>query len=57
MLLGVGGITKVARDAPGLTKIAKVQRTMDTASAAKFGKVFKSNFHELQPVMKFCKWS
>ena len=57
MLLGVGGIAKVTRDAPGLAKVAKVQKTMEASSAAKFGKVFKSNFDELQPVMKFCKWS
>lgn len=57
MLVGVGGITKVSRDAPGLTKVADVQRTMDAAAVGKFGSIFKSNYDKLQPVMKFCKWA
>lgn len=57
LLVGAGTIAKVARDAPGLAKVAKLQRGMDSASVAKLGGVFKNGVDELNPIMKVCKWS
>ena len=55
MLIGVGAITKVPRDAPGLTEVATLARSISPDMAANFGAIFKHNFDDLQTTMKFCK--
>ncbi|KAK3690963.1 Glucan endo-1,3-alpha-glucosidase agn1 [Vermiconidia calcicola] len=54
MLIGVGATTKVPRDAPGLTEVATLARSISPDMAANFGAIFKHNFDDLQTTMKFC---
>ena len=56
MLIGVGAISKVSRDAPGLSKVARVAKSMSPDMVKNFGAIFKNNVDDLQTTMKFCKY-
>ena len=56
MLVGVSSIAKTTRDAPGLTKVATLAKSMSPDMIRSFGPVFKGGFDDLQTTMKFCRY-
>lgn len=55
MLLGVGSIAKVSRDASGIGSIAKIRNAMKTEDIASLGKLFEYNDDKLQGIIKVCR--
>ena len=55
MLIGVGSITKVSRDADGIGSVAAARRGMKADDIAALGKIFSDNDSTLKRVLgKLC---